>query len=82
MWVYVGDSKEPPVEAVRMILQKFSAKHSHKTFRTDQDKSLNKSVLFCEMLVKENFTIELTGTDYSAQNSRAECPRRDLGQMM
>ena len=29
IWVYIGDSKEPPVEAVRMILAKFGAKMQH-----------------------------------------------------
>jgi deoxyuridine 5'-triphosphate nucleotidohydrolase len=82
IWVYVGDSKEPPVEAVRLILQKFGSKNTHRTFRTDQDRGLNKSALFRQMLVEEKFAIELTGTDSSAQNSRAERPHRDLGQMM
>jgi deoxyuridine 5'-triphosphate nucleotidohydrolase len=82
VWVFIADSKEPPVEAIRMILQKFGAKIPHRTFRTDRDKGLNLSLLFRQMLVDEQFTPELTGTDSSAQNSRAERPHRDLGQMM
>jgi len=83
IWVYIGDSKEPPVEAVHMILEKFGAKNTtHRTFRTDRDKGLNLSKDFCAMIAKADFTVELTGPDSSDQNGIAERPHRDLGQMM
>ena len=83
IWVYIGDSKEPPVEAVRMILAKFGAKNApHRTFRTDRDKGLNLSNAFKAMIVEADFTVELTGPDSSDQNAVAERPHRDLGQMM
>ena len=50
--------------------------------RTDQDKGLGKSKDFCAMLKDEEFTLELTGTDSSQQNSLVERPHRDLAQMM
>ena len=82
MWIYLSGTKEPPVEPVRMILRKFGSQHTHRTVRTDQDKSLGKSVDFVKMLKDEKFTLELTGTDSSQQNSLAERPHRDLAQMM
>ena len=83
IWVYIGDSKEPPVQAVRMILAKFGAKNAtHRTFRTDRDRGLNLSDDFRAMLELADFTVELTGPDSSDQNAVAERPHRDLGQMM
>ena len=34
------------------------------------------------MIKDEEFTLELTGTNSSKQNLPAECPHRDLAQMM
>ena len=82
MWVYLSNTKEPPVEPVRMILRKFGAKVTHRTVRSDQDKALGKSVEFLAMLKDEEFTPELTGTDSSQQNAIGERPHRDLAQMM
>ena len=83
MWVQLGKTKQPPVEPVRMVLQKFGNKQTaHCTVRTDQDKGLGKSKDFCKMLKDEEFTLELTGTDSSKQNSLVERPHRDLAQMM
>ena len=82
MWVYLSNSKHPPIEPIQMVLQKFGSQHSHHTVRTDQDKSLGKSVEFVRMIKEENFTLEFTGTDSSSQNSPAERPHRDLAQTM
>ena len=43
LWIYVTDSKSPPVDEVPMILEKFGSKHIHRTIHTDQDKALGKS---------------------------------------
>ena len=41
IWVYISNSKEPPVEPVRMILKKFGSRNTtHQTVCTDQDKGL------------------------------------------
>jgi len=46
-FVYLSDSKEPSIEAVRLVLRKFGAVNTtHRTFRTDRDNGLNKSDLF------------------------------------
>ena len=82
MWTYNSASKEPPLLAIRTILSKFGSKDAHRTVRTDQDKGLGRSKDFLKLLQDLNFTPELTGTDNSQQNSRAERPHKDLGQMM
>ena len=82
MWVYLGNTKAPPVEPVRMVLQKFGAKCTHRTVRSDQDQALGRLALFLKMLQEEEFTPELTGVDSSAQNTSVERPHCDLAQMM
>jgi hypothetical protein len=81
MWTHVTDTKEPPIEATRMILSKFKSNNPHRTVRTDQDSALSRSSEFRKMIETEGFIIEETGTDNSQQNSRAERPHRDLAQM-
>ena len=82
MWLYLAESKAPPLLAVKLVLEKFGSEDKHRTVRTDQDKSLGKSKAFLAMLEEAKFTPELTGTDNSQQNSRVERPHRDLAQMM
>ena len=65
-----------------MVLQKFGTPHTHQMVRTDQDKSLGKSIDFVKMVKDEGFSLEFTGTDSSNQNSPAERPHQDLAQMM
>ncbi len=82
MWVYTSASKDPLINAVQTMLHKFKSNNSHQTMRTDQDKSLGKSAKLKAMVESENFTLELTGSDNSKQNSPAERPHQDLGEMM
>ena len=82
MWIYLTHSKEPPLNAIEMVLSKFGSNDKHRTVRTDQDKGLSKSKDYLDLLEKLKFTPEMTGTDNSQQNSRAERPHRDLSQMM
>ena len=82
MWTYITETKEPPIDAARMILSKFKSDNPHRTVRTDQDSALSRSTDFRKMVETEGFIIEETGTDNSTQNSRAERPHRDLAQMM
>jgi deoxyuridine 5'-triphosphate nucleotidohydrolase len=82
MWVHLSTTKEPPLDAARLILRKFKCENPHRTVRTDQDKSLAKSNDFKKMVEQEEFTLEITGTDNSRQNSPAERPHRTLAQMM
>ena len=82
IWVFLSNTKDPPIEPVCMVLRKFGANITHRTVRTDQDKGLGKSKDFLKMLNNEEFTPELTGSDSSQQNSQAERPHHDLAQMM
>ena len=50
--------------------------------QTDQGGELARSSLFQEMVHNEKFTLEMTGSDASAQNSIAESPNKTLGNMM
>ena len=83
IWVFLSNSKEPPVEPICMILKKFGSRSTtHRMVQTDQDEGLGRSLDFKAMLKNEDFTLELTGTNSLKQNSHAERPRRDLAQMM
>ena len=64
-----------------MILHKFKSTNPHRTVRVDQGGELN-SVAFKTMIAEENFALELTGSDSSAQNGMVENPNRYYGQTM
>ncbi len=81
MWIFTTSSKQPPVNEARMILQKFKSTNPHRTVRVDQGGELN-SAAFKEMIATENFALELTGSDASAQNGMVENPNKTYGQMM
>ena len=69
-----------PVTAVCKILDIFGAKNAtHGTFRTDRVRGLHLSDAFHAMIVKADFTVELTDpdSDLSNQNGIAEQPHRD-----
>ena len=72
MWIHNSDSKEPPITALHQVLTKFGSNDRHRTIRSDQDQGLGKSKAYLALLDDLNFTSELTGTDNSQQNSRAE----------
>jgi deoxyuridine 5'-triphosphate nucleotidohydrolase len=82
MWVFPCKSKTPPIETVKIILDKFKSSHPHRTVRTDQGGELGKSKLFATTIANCGFSLELTGADASAQNGLVENPNRTLGQMM
>ncbi len=82
MWVFPSKSKIPPIETVKMILNKFGCKNTHRTVRTDQGGELGRSNNFATAIAECGFTLELTGADASAQNGLVENPNKTLGQMM
>ena len=82
MWVFTTKSKKPPLDAVKMILSKFKSSHPHRTVRTDQGGELGKSSSFATMIADNEFSLELTGADASAQNGIVENPNKTFGQMM
>jgi hypothetical protein len=81
-WVFTTSSKAVPLEPAKMILDKFKSKNKHRTVRVDQGGKLGKSKAFSAMIAEAGFSLELTGSDASAQNLLAENPNRTFGQMM
>ena len=82
LWLFLTTSKSLPITIAQKVLQKFRCTNPHRTVRTDQGKELGKSKAFQDMVVKEGFTLELTGADASAQNAIAESPNKYLANMM
>jgi hypothetical protein len=82
MWVFLTKSKVPLIETVTSIFNKFKCNNPHSTVRTDQGGELGKSQNFATAVAQCGFSLELTGSDASAQNSLVENPNQTLGQMM
>ena len=82
IWIFLTSSKVPPIEAARMVLEKFKSDNPNRTVRVDQGGELGKSEAFQDMVGKANFTLETTGSEASAQNGMAERPNRTFGHMM
>ena len=82
IWVFLTTSKSPPINLAQRVLNKFKSVNEHRTVRTDQGKELGRSAKFQAMVENEKFTLELTGSDASAQNGVAESPNKYLGNMM
>jgi dUTP pyrophosphatase len=82
MWVFPTTSKVPPVDIVRTVLTKFKSNNPHRTVRVDQGGELGGSKVFASMINECGFTLEVTGSDASAQNGMIENPNRTFGQMM
>lgn len=81
-WIFLTDSKKPPVATVKSLLNKFKSTNPHRTVRVDQGGDLGKSQAFKDMIAEAQFSLELTGNDASASNGMAENPNKMLGQMM
>ena len=81
-WIFTTSNKKPPIDAARMILDKFKSTNTHRTVRVDQGGELGKSDKFLEMVANAGFLVEPTGSDSSAQNGLVERPNRTFGQMM
>ena len=81
MWVYISNSKRPPVQFCKTILSKFKSSTKHRSIRCDQGE-LATSHEFQQMVKDEGFTLEVTGSNNSKQNGMAERPHRTLAQMV
>ena len=81
-WIFITESKQPPVEIVRQLLEKFKSTNPHRTVRVDQGGELGKSAAFRTMIGTTGFLREITGSDASTQNGMVENPNRMFGQMM
>ena len=81
MWVYIANSKRPPVQFCKSVLNKFKSSTKHRTVRCDQGE-LASSNDFKKMLQEEQFSLQVTGSNNSKQNGMAERPHRTLAQMV
>ena len=81
-WIFITESKQPPVTIVQKLLEKFKSTNPHRTVRVDQGGELGKSAAFRNMIGTSGFSLEITGSDASAQNGMVENPNRMFGQMM
>lgn len=81
-WMFLTTSMSPPINIAQRILHKFKSGDTHCTVRTDQGKELGRSAAFQTMIHTECFTLEMTGSDVSAQNAVVETPNKYLANMM
>ena len=82
IWIFLTQSKHPPLEAAKSVLEKFKSVIKHRTVRTDQGGELAKSKDFQNMIGECGFTLEITGSDASTQNGLAENPNCSLVHMV
>lgn len=81
-WIFLAQSKHPPILTIENLLNKFKSENPHRTVRTDQGGELGGSSEFAQMIAQCRFALELTGSNSSSQNGLAERPNRTYGQMM
>ena len=81
-WVFLSKNKAPPVRLLTTFLQTYGNKDGTRIVRTDQGGELARSNSFKEVLSKANYSLEITGSDNSTQNSIAERPHRTLADMV
>jgi hypothetical protein len=71
LWVFLTQSKEPPLDIVRAFMMKFGIGGG--CVRTDQGGELARSDQFCNMLQQEfHYVVEPTGSDCPSQNGASE----------
>ena len=81
-WLFLTKSKEPQIEIVRRILNKFKSTNPNRQVRVDQGGELGRSNAFKDVIAECDFELELTGSDNSRQNGLVERPNRNLAEAM
>ena len=82
LWVFLTKNKAPPLKVVTQFLSTYGLKDGIRTIRTDQGGELARSNAFRKVLDTAGYSLEITGSDNSSQNSIAERPHRTLGDMV
>ena len=82
IWVFLTKNKTPPINIVTQFLNTYGTKDGVRIIRTDQGGELARSNAFKHVLDKAGYSLEITGSDNSSQNSIAERPHRTLGNMV
>ena len=81
-WVFLSKNKAPPVRILTTFLNTYGNKSGPRIIRTDQGGELARSQSFRDTLTAKGYSIEITGSDNSSQNSIAERPHRILADMV
>ena len=81
-WVFLSKNKAPPVRILTTFLNTYGNKSGTRIIRTDQGGELARSQSFRDTLTAAGYSIEITGSDNSSQNSIAERPHRTLADMV
>ena len=82
LWVFLTKNKSPPLKVVTQFLSTYGTKDGTRIIRTDQGGELARSQAFRAVLDTAGYSLEITGSDNSSQNSIAERPHRTLGDMV
>ena len=58
-WIFLQSSKDPPINVIKRLLNKFKTTHPHRTVRTDQGGELGGCKAFKQLLAKKESGVEL-----------------------
>jgi hypothetical protein len=81
-WVFTSSSKSVPIEQAKAVLHKSKSNCKDHTVQVDQVGEFGRSSKFSKMASDKQFSLEITGSDTSAQNTIVESPNKTFGQMM
>ena len=81
-YVFLTQSKKPPINEVRGILTKYNGLYRDCSITTDNGGELAKSVEFRCVIRDARYTLKTTGAFSSAQNGLVEKPNQDLARIM
>ena len=82
LWIFLSKNKQPPLKVLHKFLRTYGQRQGIRTIRTDQGGELARSSAFQEAITEAGYSIEITGSDNSAQNGIAERPHQTLANMV
>ena len=82
LWVFLSKNKQPPIKVLHKFLRTYGQQTGIRTIRTDQGGELARSSEFQQAITEAGYSIEITGSDNSAQNGVAERPHQTLANMV
>ncbi len=82
-WLFLMKNKKPPTNMIMTFLKIYGLKnYGDKIVHTDQGGELANSMQFCKTIADCRYQIEISGTDNSSQNGKAERPHSTMANMM
>ena len=82
LWIFLSKNKQPPIKVLHKFLRTYGQRQGIRTIRTDQGGELARSSAFQQAITEAGYSIEITGSDNSAQNGIAERPHQTLANMV